>query len=37
MKLLEILNMMDIKEYWQVWSLSFLTKKQDQELKQNQV
>ena len=26
MKLLEIINMMDIKEHYQVWSLSFLIK-----------
>ena len=27
MKLLKILNMIDNKEHWQVWSVSFLTKK----------
>ena len=29
MKLLQILNIMDIKEDQQVWSISFLTRKQD--------
>ena len=28
MKLLEILNMMDIKQHQQVWSISFLIRKQ---------
>ena len=31
MKLLEIINVMDIKEHQQVWPTSFFVKKQDQE------
>ena len=29
MKLPEIVDMMDIKEHWQVWSIGFLIKKKD--------
>ena len=31
MKLLETVNMMDIKEHEQVWPIRFLIRKQDQE------
>ena len=31
MKLLEIVNVMDIKEHWQAWSIRFLVRKQNQE------
>ena len=31
MKLLEIMNMMYIKEHYQVWSIIFLIRKQDRE------
>ena len=31
MKFQEIVDMMDIKGYWQVWSTNFLKRKQDQE------
>ena len=34
MKLLEILNMMDIREHWQLGPKSVLTKRQHQEQKQ---
>ena len=31
MKLQEVVTMIDIKEHWQIWSISYLIKKQDRE------